>query len=67
MLFDDDLRLAWRLSRTWPLARRLRMRTGVVLYALNLQRLGVRIALWPRQAAPRARGVDQSSTPDDRR
>lgn len=66
MLLDDDLRLAWRLSRTWPLARRVRMRAGVVLYALGLQRLGVRVALH-RQPAPRAHGGDQGSTPEARR
>jgi hypothetical protein len=67
MLLDDDLRLAWRLSRTWPLARRLRMRAGVVLYSLGLQRLGVRVALGPCQAESRTHGGAQGNTPEGRR
>lgn len=54
-MIDDDARLVWRLTRTGPLAWRLRMRAGLVLYVLGLQRLGALVAgvrLRPVPTAP---------------
>jgi hypothetical protein len=40
---DADLVAAWKLCSSWPLRRRLRMRTAVVLYLMGFRRLAVRL------------------------
>jgi hypothetical protein len=53
----------WRLSGALPMPKKLRMRLGLVLYVIGLERLGVRVGRLPREHL----GVAWKSVPDGSR